>query len=54
MEFSRENGIDSLGIVSLILDIEEKLDIELDSCLAEIRQCKTLEEMIRTVENVTK
>lgn len=52
MEMSRENGIDSLGIVSLVLSVEEKLGTELDQCLAEIRKCKTIQEFITVVENI--
>lgn len=48
---SRDSGIDSLGIVTLILDIEEELGVELDSYLADIRKCKTLFEMMRIIEN---
>lgn len=51
MTLSRENGIDSLGIVTLILYIEEELGVELDSCLADIRKCKTLSNMMEIIEN---
>ncbi len=49
-ECTRENGIDSLSIVSIILAIEEELDCELDGALAEIRKSKTIEEIIKAVE----
>lgn len=54
MEFTRENAIDSFGIVELILAIEEALEVELDDCLAEIRKCKTMGEMIEVIEAVVK
>lgn len=50
MEMTRDYAIDSLGIVSLILNIEEDLDVELDDCLADIRRCKTIGEMISVIE----
>ena len=42
MEIRPRNGITSVTIVSLLLDIEEALDIELDDYLAEIRNCITI------------
>lgn len=48
----RENGIDSLGIVSLILEIEEEFEIDLDLYLPEIRKCNTLGELEKIVESV--
>lgn len=51
LEFGRKNAIDSLGIVELIIAIEEELDIELDDCLTEIRKCKTVGDMIHTIED---
>ena len=50
----RENGIDSLGIVTLILNIEEKLDIDLEESLKEIRNSSYISELIEIVENVYK
>lgn len=52
MEMTQENGIDSLGIVTLILEIEEELDMELDAYLADIRKCKTIGELINVIRNV--
>lgn len=42
MEMRPRNGITSESIVSLLLDIEDELDIELDDYLAQIRECKTI------------
>ena len=47
----RDNGIDSLGIVNMILDIEDELNIELDGCLQEIRECHTIADVIKVIEN---
>ena len=52
-EASREYGLDSLGIVNCVLAIEDKLDIELDGVLAQIREAKTLGDIsniIRTIK----
>ena len=49
--FKRDNGIDSLGIVNMILDIEDELNIELDGCLQEIRECHTIADVIKVIEN---
>lgn len=49
---SRENGIDSLGMVTLVIDIEEKFDIDLDEHLSDIRKCKTIGELIEIVAKV--
>lgn len=42
MEMRPRNGITSESIVTLLLDIEDELDIELDDYLAQIRKCKTI------------
>ena len=47
----RESGIDSLGIVTLVLELEERLGIELDSCLADIRKAQTIDDIIKIVQN---
>lgn len=52
MEMTQENGIDSLGIVTLIVEIEDELDMELDAYLADIRKCKTIGELINVIRNV--
>ena len=52
MEFSRENGISSLGIVSLIILLEEELKIDLDDYLMPIRECKTLADLVEVLKNV--
>lgn len=47
---SRENGFTSLVLVSLVLEIEEALDTDLDEYLSKIRKCKTVGELIDVVE----
>lgn len=49
-ELSRDMGIDSLGIVNLILGIEEDLEIDLDDYLAEIRKAHTVKELSVIIE----
>ncbi|KYH33959.1 acyl carrier protein [Clostridium tepidiprofundi DSM 19306] len=51
LEVRRANGIDSLGIVNLILDIEEELNIDMDEYLPSIRKCKTIGEIVNIIEN---
>ena len=48
-ELTRDNGVDSLGIVNLILDIEDDLSIALDDYLVEIRNAKSVSELIEIV-----
>lgn len=43
---SDEYGIDSLNFVELILNIEEELDVELDSILAKVRKSKTVRDIV--------
>ena len=50
----RESGLDSLSFVSLIVGIEEKLDINLDSVLIELRNTKTLSAVIDIVDGYIK
>lgn len=47
---NRDAGIDSLGIVNLILGIEEDLEIELDDYLADIRNAHTVRELAEIIE----
>lgn len=49
-ELSRDMGVDSLGIVNLILGIEEDLEIDLDDYLAEIRKAHTVRELSVIIE----
>ncbi len=51
-EISRELGFDSLGMVEFIINLEEKLDIELDNCLAEIRNAKTIGDVINILNQL--
>lgn len=48
-KMSRGYGIDSLGIVTLILNIEEKLDIDLEPYLKEIRDSYYVSDLIAVV-----
>lgn len=50
--FGRESGIDSLGIVDFVLSIEEKLGIDLDEKLSNIRKCKTIRELVEIIEKI--
>jgi acyl carrier protein len=52
-EISIGNGIDSLGIVTIIFEIEEQLEIELDEYLSHIRRCKTIGDLIGVVEKAS-
>ena len=46
MEVGASSGLDSLGIVDFIIGIEGELNIELDESLGEIRNSKTIKEII--------
>lgn len=48
----RESGLDSMGIVDFVISLEEKLDISLDSILAQIRQSNTLKDIVILVEDL--
>ena len=50
MSVNRESGIDSLGIVTMVLELEERLGIELDSCLVDIRKAQTIDDIIKIVQ----
>lgn len=54
LEIRPRNGITSESIVTLLLDIEEELGIELDEYLAQIRKCKTIGEFIEVIEKAYK
>ncbi len=51
-ELSRENGLDSLEIVSLILEIEDALGVSLDIYIKDIRECCNLGDLIGVIENI--
>ncbi|WP_419871391.1 phosphopantetheine-binding protein [Candidatus Pristimantibacillus sp. PTI5] len=46
----RDSGLDSLGLVNLMIEIEEALDITLESVLVEIRQSHKLNELVALVQ----
>ncbi|WP_135548516.1 phosphopantetheine-binding protein [Paenibacillus cymbidii] len=50
----RNTGLDSLGLVNLMVEIEEALDITLESVLIEIRQSIMLFELVPLVERALK
>ncbi|MBO4864004.1 MAG: hypothetical protein J5517_06545 [Eubacterium sp.] len=54
MEIRPRNGITSESIVTLLLDIEDELDIDLDEYLPEIRKCRTIGQLIEIVEMACK
>ncbi|KGE19745.1 hypothetical protein [Paenibacillus wynnii] len=47
---SRGSGLDSLGVVSLIVEIEEELEMNLDSILVSLRQSEKLVDIIPLLE----
>lgn len=49
-KMSRGFGIDSLGLVTLVITVEEKLDISLEEYLADVRNCYYVQDFINTVE----
>ncbi len=48
-QLTRENGIDSMGIVNLVIELEEALEIDLDQYLARIRGSRTVSELISVI-----
>ncbi|MBQ3665173.1 MAG: hypothetical protein II919_03615 [Lachnospiraceae bacterium] len=51
-KISRDSGIDSLGIVSLVILLEEKLNIDLDDYLVEIRECEDVQGLIDVISKI--
>lgn len=51
-EFDRNHGIDSLGVVNFVVDLEDELGIELDNVLGQIRNCKTFNEVADVVSTL--
>jgi acyl carrier protein len=45
-----ESGLDSLGLVNLMILIEERLDITLESVLIDIRKSHKLSDIVKLVE----
>ncbi len=52
MGLDRSNGIDSLVMISLIISIEEELNIDLDNRLSQIRKCKDIKGLVEIVKSV--
>lgn len=48
----RDPGLDSLGIVNLVFEIEDTLNLSLDSVISSIRDSKTLRDVAFIVSNV--
>ena len=46
---TNELGFDSLGIVSLVLLLEEKLEMDLDEYLMEIRNSNNVAQLIQAI-----
>lgn len=42
--------IDTYGLVNLVIDVEEKLGVSLDSAISEVKQSKTLLEVIESIQ----
>ncbi|MCI8669051.1 MAG: acyl carrier protein [Lachnospiraceae bacterium] len=49
---SRDKGIDSLGIVNLVLELEDKFGVELDNYLADIRKCETIRDLVDVMTGI--
>lgn len=49
---TREYGIDSMGLVSLVIELEDTFDIELDDYLADIRKSATVSELVGVIQGV--
>ncbi|MBY9080750.1 hypothetical protein KIH86_13575 [Paenibacillus sp. HN-1] len=47
-------GLDSLGLVNLMIEIEEGLHISLETVLIDIRKSQTLADIVPLVEKVCK
>lgn len=52
IDISRDTGFDSLGLVTFVLILEEKLGIDLDNYLGKIRECKKLQDVIDLVDEI--
>jgi acyl carrier protein len=49
---TRNNGLDSIGIVNFLMILEESLGKELDEVLTEIRNSKTLRDIADLLERI--
>jgi acyl carrier protein len=50
MSIGRNSGLDSLGIVNFLVEIEEALNISLDSVLTDIRHSRKMSEIVSLIE----
>lgn len=49
-KIGRDYGLDSLGFVQFIIEIEELLKISLDDLILDIRKCETLDEIVNILK----
>lgn len=49
--FDRDHGIDSLGVVDFVVNLEDELGIDLDNVLGQIRNCKTFKDIVDIVSD---
>lgn len=49
MEVNALNGLDSYGLVLFIVELENRLNLELDEILMQIRQAKTVGDIVEVV-----
>lgn len=54
LTLTRDNGIDSMGIVSFVIDLEDELDTELERHLSKVRKCRTIGDLITLLNIVVK
>lgn len=47
-----ENGLDSMDIVNLIIEMEEHFNLDLDQYLLEIRNAKDIAQLVKIVEEI--
>ncbi len=49
MEVNALNGLDSYGLVLFVVELENRLNLELDEILMQIRQAKTVGDIVEVV-----
>lgn len=47
-----EGGLDSMGIVSLIIELEDQFNLDLDDHLLEIRAAKNVSQLVTIIEEI--
>lgn len=48
-EISKENGLDSLALMNIIINLESQYDIDLDDYIVEISKARTVGDIIKCV-----